>query len=229
MVGDVVRRFPKKVRDALKANHEVVNYPTAGTAANYVNPEVQLNVSSVGGKGSKEKDNASTYICPQWKTSAYSPHAETNGVLGQFGTIHTDSYDHPAYPTIMFAHPVLPENEWHPGFFVLPQLGIYVELRAGTGSAFSGRRAHVGTPPTRISNRCATEKIGFRINTIYYASKTAVDGSAMYSLASKPMKIDEPDKSASKSKKGKGKAQQSTKTGEERDPLFITPEITDAQ
>lgn len=48
MAADVMQNLPLQYQRALKANHDVVNFPTVGVEGNYMFPQVQVNISPIG-------------------------------------------------------------------------------------------------------------------------------------------------------------------------------------
>jgi hypothetical protein len=68
--------------------------------------------------------------------------------LGFFGSTdgHTDEGDDEAGLTCMISNSRLPKD-YEPGRFHLLGAGMYVDLKPGTTSIFSGLAKHGGTPP----------------------------------------------------------------------------------
>ncbi|KAJ2919614.1 hypothetical protein MD484_g790, partial [Candolleomyces efflorescens] len=183
MVAEIVRALPTAVKDAVQANKEVVNHPSAGVAGNFMAPNVQVNISPIPKEGYDTCNEAD---------------------LGQFGSAHIDSNDHPAYLTVMLALPQLSTHR-HPGYFHLLQLGVYTSLSLYRGVVFSGRRKHGATPPTAISNGTYARENEFRISLVFYPTQHCVDGSSRFVVCSgsgKPMEAGEKKAVSNKAKGG---------------------------
>ncbi|KAF8573714.1 hypothetical protein K439DRAFT_1624858 [Ramaria rubella] len=67
--------------------------------------------------------------------------------LGFFGGMHVDSGDHLAYLSNLTILSDLPPD-YHPGVFMLYELGVYIRMDSCIGVNFSGLCFHSGTAPT---------------------------------------------------------------------------------
>ncbi|RXW16178.1 hypothetical protein EST38_g9678 [Candolleomyces aberdarensis] len=215
MVVEISRVLPAGVRDAIRANWEQVNHPTAGSVENFMGPNVQLNISTVPKKGDEDAKGL-------------------KGDLGQFGKPHFDLKDHHAYLTVMLAlHRMSASCD--PGHFHILQLGVYTSLAKYRGVIFSGRRKHAGTSTSSRNTDEDTEDNNFRINLVYYPTKHCVDGSARFvfgSGAGKPpvagsQATDGSEIKYARSKAGKEKKGKATKKNAKGDQniFCITPEM----
>lgn len=99
---------------------------------------------------------------------------------GTFGGPHRDKVDSAGALTYMAPNSDLPRN-YHPGFFFILELGIFVELNNGTGVMFSGLFRHGGTAPKCL--KAGTEvEWAVRMNVILYPPSTMTDGTSMYAF-----------------------------------------------
>ncbi|RXW15087.1 hypothetical protein EST38_g10763 [Candolleomyces aberdarensis] len=162
MVVGLSKLLPTGVQEAIRANQEVVNHPTAGSHENYMAPNVQLNISTVDKEKRKAKGGLKKH-------------------LGQFGLPHYDSYDHPGYLTFMVSCPCMPDD-CEPGDFHIFLFGVYSKLVRYRGHIFSGRYKHGGTEP-EFPRTKRKSKSAFRLNVVFYPTKGCVDGRSRFALA----------------------------------------------
>ncbi|KAF6742410.1 hypothetical protein DFP72DRAFT_1081947 [Ephemerocybe angulata] len=113
---------PQAIRDAIRERSEVLGLPRIGDPENYAYYTVQCNISAVkkGGRLSEQ--------------------------LGTVGGAHSDGHNSPGHFTNMVTYCDLPSN-WHPGYFHLLGLGVFVSLENGLGFNFQGNRWHGASGP----------------------------------------------------------------------------------
>jgi hypothetical protein len=146
----------------------------------------------------------------------------------RFGGAHFDGFDHPVILSFMFCHPILPEG-WHPGYFFLLEFGIAVQLDPGVCFVFSGRRKHGASDPFPLPGYEKSEEIGWRFNGVFFASKPAINGRAVYALASKPTKLPTIDEEEEEVEGEEEVVEKSAPKGGIREAFTITPEMTNVE
>ncbi|TEB24177.1 hypothetical protein FA13DRAFT_1797388 [Coprinellus micaceus] len=162
----------------------------------------------------------SNYIFPQIQTNISmfggkkSRHVgKLNQQIGhRFGGAHFDGFDHPVILSFMFCHPILPEG-WHPGYFFLLELG------GSTGAS----------DPFPLPGYEKSEEIGWRFNGVFFASKPAINGRAVYALASKPTKLPTIDEEEEEVEGEEEVVEKSAPKGGIREAFTITPEMTNIE
>lgn len=119
-----IRLAPDSFHEAACLRAELVNAPRVAHDDNVYFTQVQANVSKCYPRNS----------------------ADNMEQLGGFGDMHTD-WDHPGKMTVAGAFSHMPDR-YHPGLFILYELGVFVRLDNGHHVCFSGLRYHGGFPPT---------------------------------------------------------------------------------
>ncbi|KAF6750856.1 hypothetical protein DFP72DRAFT_1072011 [Ephemerocybe angulata] len=166
LLANVTQSIPSKFRRGFEANSALSNVPRVGHDRNTVGANIQINFASV---------------------SKVSSAAEGNAVeMGHFGEAHFDRKDHYAYISTMISNPSMPRS-YHPGYFHILHLGIFAALHKFTGFTFSGRRKHIGTPPTPPAGIVPRED-ALRVNAVFYPTAQTVNGKAIIALGSLPEK-----------------------------------------
>lgn len=84
----------------------------------------------------------------------------------------------------MTSHSDLPTH-YHPGFFFIFELGIFIELTNGTSIMFSGLFRHGGTPPL-CTKKGKEVSWAVRLNLILYPPSSMTDGTSMYAFGALP-------------------------------------------
>jgi hypothetical protein len=156
-----VRLAPESFHKAARVRAELVNAPRMAHDENVYFTQVQANISK-----------------------CYNHNTENNmEQLGGFGDRHTD-WDHEGKFTVAGAFSHMPPT-YHPGLFMLYELGVFARLDNGHHICFSGLRYHGGTPPTASGDE---EPVYWacRLLHISYPSKKATDMSCRQALGPLP-------------------------------------------
>ncbi|KAJ7182537.1 hypothetical protein C8R43DRAFT_1116175 [Mycena crocata] len=185
----------------------LINLPCIGVHNNYAYATCQTNLTSAkrpvkrNQKGKKgRKDYGYTNHCiaidPGNMNAYLGP--SLSGNMGFFGGAHFDMKDHPGHFSHMSANSDLPADdevpegqEYTPGFFFIPELGVFIVLDRHTSINFSGLRRHGGTPPLCSPNTfngkpAKLYKFAYRFVLIFYPPTRMMDGTARLTLGALP-------------------------------------------
>lgn len=119
--------------------------------------------------------------------------------MGSFGDSHGDRGDCQGFFTSMISNSDLPKG-YDPGRFFCLFLGVYVVLHKHSTFTFSGRQAHGATPPTSPTGEQPLPH-ALRSTLVFYPPASMLLGEAKYVFGS----------------------------AEGRDPIYMTPEITNVK
>lgn len=119
-----IKLVPEPFQRASRLRAELVNAPRIGDDDNVYFTQVQANISKCYPRNNCQKMEQ----------------------LGAFADRHVDG-DHAGKYTCAGACSDMPAS-YHPGLFILYELGVFVRLDNGHHVCFSGLRYHGGTPPT---------------------------------------------------------------------------------
>ncbi|KAF8573673.1 hypothetical protein K439DRAFT_1624899 [Ramaria rubella] len=104
--------------------------------------------------------------------------------MGFFGGMHVDAGGHPAYLSNLTVLSNLP-HDYHPGVFMLYELGVYIRMDAYTGVNLSGLRLHVGTAPTAPFGK-KPDPSAYRLCHVSYPPHCVMDMSSRQALGVLP-------------------------------------------
>ncbi|KAI0710846.1 hypothetical protein C8Q76DRAFT_798371 [Earliella scabrosa] len=155
---------PVSLYNTLRAQADLINLPPLGHRTNFAFPTMQLNLASAVHAASNEESLAAQ--------------------LGPFGVPHADENDSPAGLTAMISDSDLDDTVL-PGYFMVGELGIAVELKGLVVFLFSGLFRHGGYPPIDTANDDPSPH-NYRWALILYPSRPIMDGTASVSFAVSP-------------------------------------------
>ncbi|KAF6744864.1 hypothetical protein DFP72DRAFT_1078071 [Ephemerocybe angulata] len=150
--------MPQSLRDKIRERSEIFGLPRIGHSGNYAYHTIQCNISAA-------------------KNGALLMHQ-----LGTVGGAHFDNHDSPGHYSNMVTHCDLPPG-WHPGYFHLLALGVFVILENGLGFNFQGNRKHGGSGPFAPDDAAEDVPWAYRFAGICYPPAEMVGQECRYRLA----------------------------------------------